>query len=143
MLIGLQYRILRKAFPRTPNSAATSSYERDSKLETLVGSEFFNQISGRVVTDFGCGEGSDVIEVARKGARRAIGIDIREGALEIAKQKARAAGVEEICLFALSTNELSDIIFSVDAFEHFGDPAAILEMMNALLGPRGEVVISW
>jgi len=52
-----------------------------------------------------------------------IGIDIREDVLQAARQNAVAKGVQETCLFACSTKELADIVVSVDAFEHFGDPA--------------------
>ena len=31
----------------------------------------------------------------------------------------------------------------MDAFEHFGDPAGILGIMNALLQPTGEVLVSF
>jgi SAM-dependent methyltransferase len=108
-----------------------------------MGDDFFDRIAGKVVIDFGCGTGSDAIEMAKRGARRVIGIDILENYLHAAKQKAVEAGVQEICEFVSSTHELADIVVSIDAFEHFADPAAILRMMNALLRPDGEVNISF
>jgi SAM-dependent methyltransferase len=96
-----------------------------------------------VVVDFGCGEGSDAVELAGKGARRVIGIDNREDVLQTARQKAIRAGVQGTCVFATSTNELADIVISMDAFEHFADPAEILRIMNALLKPSGEVLVAF
>ncbi len=108
-----------------------------------MGQEFFTHIAGKVVLDFGCGEGAESVEMAQKGASRVIGIDIREDVLKVAKQKALDAGVQNICVFATSTTELADLVVSVDAFEHFADPAEILRIMNTLLRPSGEVHISF
>jgi SAM-dependent methyltransferase len=110
-----------------------------------MGDDIFTRIAGKVVVDFGCGEGSDAVELAKKGAKRVIGIDNREDVLETARQKALSAGVQGTCtcVFATSTNELADIVISMDAFEHFADPAEILRIMNALLKPSGEVLVAF
>src|SRR6185437_7742697 len=49
----------------------------------------------------------------------------------------------EICTFTSSTEQLADIVVSVDAFEHFADPLQILRIMARLLKPSGEVIISF
>lgn len=72
-----------------------------------------------------------------------IGIDIREDILQLARQKAVSAGVQNTCLFASSTKEAADVVVSVDAFEHFADPAGILHSMNTLQQPAGEVLVSF
>ncbi len=112
-------------------------------LAVLMGSQFFARIEGKAVIDFGCGEGADAVEMALKGARRVIGIDIREEVLQAAQEKALKAGVQNNCLFATSTTELADVVVSVDAFEHFADPAEILRVMNTLLEPAGVVLVSF
>ncbi len=108
-----------------------------------MGNEFFSRIAGKVVVDFGCGEGEEAVEMAAKGAKRVIGIDIREEVLDLARQKARCAGAEGNCSFTSSTTELADVVVSIDAFEHFGNPAGILDTMSTLLKPTGEVFISF
>jgi SAM-dependent methyltransferase len=108
-----------------------------------MGKDFFTKIAAKVVIDFGCGEGSEAIEMAQRGATRVIGIDIRDELLETGRQKALAEGVQSICLFTSSTNELADIVVSVDAFEHFADPAGVLRVMSTLLQPTGEVIVSF
>ena len=45
--------------------------------------------------------------------------------------------------FGTSTNELADVIVSVDAFGAFSDPAEVLRVMDRLLKPSGEVFISF
>jgi len=108
-----------------------------------MGDEFFSKIAGKLIVDFGCGEGADAVEMTVRGAGRVIGIDIREDVLQTARQRALRAGVQNTCVFASSTNELADIVVSVDAFEHFGDPAEVLRVMDALLRPAGEVLVSF
>jgi SAM-dependent methyltransferase len=108
-----------------------------------MGEDIFARIAGKVVVDFGCGEGSDAVELAAKRAKRVIGIDNREDVLQTARHKAIRAGVQGTCVFATATNELADIVISMDAFEHFADPAEILRIMNALLKPSGEVLVAF
>jgi 2-polyprenyl-3-methyl-5-hydroxy-6-metoxy-1,4-benzoquinol methylase len=78
LLTNIQYRILKRLFPRPPDCCSGSAYERRSKLAVLLGDDFFASVAGRTVIDFGCGEGADAVEMAQKGARRVIGIDVRE-----------------------------------------------------------------
>ena len=141
MFTNLQYQILKKLSPGGPHCCGGGVYKGKSKLAVLMGDEFFPKIAGKVVIDFGCGDGNDAVEMAGRGAKRVIGIDIREDVLQAARQNAVAKCVQETCLFACSTKELADIVVSVDAFEHFGDPAGILSIMNHLLQPTGEVLV--
>ena len=143
MLTNIQIQVFKRISRRGPTGCDGSAYAGKSKLAVLMGNEFFADIAGKVVIDFGCGEGTDAVEMATKGAKRVIGIDIREDVLQAATRKARAAGVQSICSFATSTKELADIVVSMDAFEHFADPAEILRVMDALLQPAGEVLVSF
>jgi len=92
-----------------------------------------------------CPGGARAVE--RSGAARCrgrvIGVDIQEAFLQTARQRALAAGVTENCHFATAAEELVDVVVSIDAFEHFGDPAEILRIMSTLLKPDGEVIISF
>jgi len=143
MLTNVQYGILKKLSPGAPGCCSGRAYEGKSKLAVLMGQEFFARIEGKVVIDFGCGEGSEAIEMAQKGARRVIGIDIRENVLATARQKALAAGVQASCHFADSTEELADIVVSIDSFEHFSEPEKILVLMSTLLKQGGQVLASF
>jgi SAM-dependent methyltransferase len=143
MLTALQFRILKWIAPGTDDSFRGSTYEHKSKLATLLGAEFFNRIARKLVIDFGCGDGTDAVEMAARGAGRVIGIDIREEILHVARQNAVAANVQDKCTFTLSTEDRADIIVSLDAFEHFADPLAILVRMSELLKPSGEALLSF
>jgi SAM-dependent methyltransferase len=143
MLNDIQYTILKKISPGAPHSCSGAAYQGKSKLAVLLGEGFFDTIKGKVVIDFGCGDGTQVVEMAQKGARRVLGIDIRDGLLEAARQNAVAAGVQETCHFTSSAEERADVVVSIDSFEHFSDPAGVLSVMSTLLRAGGEVFASF
>lgn len=120
-----------------------SAYADRSKLEILLGPRIWEELQGKAVVDFGCGSGSEAVEVAKRGARKVVGLDIRESALAAARANARREGVEGICSFATRTDERADVILSVDAFEHFRDPGEILTIMRGLIKDDGCVIAAF
>jgi predicted RNA methylase len=58
-----------------------------SKVETLVGPGLFEKTRDKTVIDFGCGYGDQTIELAKRGAKLVIGVDIREEVLDAARRK--------------------------------------------------------
>jgi SAM-dependent methyltransferase len=141
VFVPLQVRILRGLFGS--GNPGTGEYPDGSKLSKCLGDGLLARVAGKTVIDFGCGEGATAVELAQSGARRVIGLDIREEVLRVARQRARAAGVDQICSFTQSTQDRADIIISLDAFEHFAEPASILQIMDTLLKPDGEVLASF
>jgi len=120
-----------------------SAYEGVSKIETLLGKKIWAETKDKVVIDFGCGDGEDAVEVAKRGAKRVIGVDIRERALANARKRAEANGVADRCVFTTQTDEKADVILSLDAFEHFDDPAEILRIMRQLLQDNGCIIAAF
>ena len=141
VLTELQVRVLKKI--SSSGVHCDTAPAGKSKLKTHFGAEFLNAIQGKCVIDFGCGKGFESVEMAQSGAERVIGIDVWPDVLESARRRATAAGVESRCVFATKTDELADMIVSLDAFEHFADPSGILELMASLLKPDGEVRASF
>jgi SAM-dependent methyltransferase len=72
-----------------------------------------------------------------------IGLDIRPVALDQARELAQDAGCGDRCEFAVSVVESADVVVSIDAFEHFENPKAVLDEMHRLLKPGGMVAISF
>jgi SAM-dependent methyltransferase len=135
------YRLLRAYCPDGETGYLTGEvYKGRSKIEVLFGPKIWEEIAGKVVIDFGCGWGEEAVDIAQHGAQKVIGLDLRERLLESARETARSAGVSDICTFATSTEEKADVIMSLDAFEHFDDPAQILKIMRGLLKPDGRVI---
>lgn len=139
----MQYRILKRISPGEPGYMSGEVYKGKIKIKALLGEHVFDQLRGKVVIDFGCGEGDDAIALAKNCARRVIGMDIRESVLERAREKARREGVESICQFCTNTGERVDAVVSIDSFEHFSDPCAALMKMYELLRPGGAVFASF
>src|SRR5438128_2412702 len=117
-----------------------SAYQDVSKLEHLLGPQIWSDLAGKHVIDFGCGEGAEAIQVAQRGARRVIGLDIRECILNVAREAAEQAGVSDRCVFTTETTERADVIISVDSFEHFADPGNVLRSMRSHLHDHGYVI---
>jgi 2-polyprenyl-3-methyl-5-hydroxy-6-metoxy-1,4-benzoquinol methylase len=119
------------------------AYAHRSKLATLLGEAFFDEIRGRTVIDFGCGAGDQSVEMAKRGAGRVIGVDINTTLLAAARKHADAQGVADRCRFMTTPDERADIVVSLDAFEHFDDPARILRIMDTYLAAGGKVIASF
>lgn len=94
------YRLL-KALGRQDSGASTKVYSTKSKIDILLGEQFIDRIKGKTVIDFGCGFGDEAIEMATRGARKVIGLDIREEVLLSARQKAQQVGIDDRCVFPL------------------------------------------
>ncbi len=138
------YALLRLIAPRNKASSQDTAEEKsNTKLKQFFGNNFFDLIEGKTIIDFGCGSGNQSLEMAQKGAAKVIGIDLQEHLLERGRQTAKQLGVADRCMFVTSTNELADIIISKDAFEHFYDPAAILNIMSSLVKPTGCVLAAF
>jgi SAM-dependent methyltransferase len=137
----LQYQILKKIAPGDPQTMNGSAYDGKSKIGVYLGDGLLDLVRDKIVIDFGCGEGAASLDLARCGAKKVFGIDIRQGALDRAASKAAAEGLAELCEFLTSTDTKADVIVSLDAFEHFEDPGAILEILHGLLKPGGCVML--
>lgn len=131
-----------------PDYQNAVSYDGKSKLEVLFGNDVWNEVAGKIAIDYGCGHGDQAIEMAQHGAKKVIGIDTWEKSLSKAKESAVRAGVSQICEFTGAEKDSlsdllpkADVIFSLDAFEHYNNPGLILEHMCTLLKPGGRVLV--
>ncbi|HKG22374.1 MAG TPA: methyltransferase domain-containing protein [Blastocatellia bacterium] len=136
------YQILKRLWPRGETGYLDgSAYESKNKLEALLGDDVWSKLEGKVVIDFGCGVGAEAIEIALRGAKRVIGIDKMEALLKIARDAAESAGVADRCHFTPAVNEKADVILSMDAFEHFEQPAEVLSLMRSLIRDHGRALV--
>ncbi|HEX8492573.1 MAG TPA: class I SAM-dependent methyltransferase [Pyrinomonadaceae bacterium] len=139
------YRLLCYLSPK-----GDSEYVADqstSRIEELLGAQIWNELKDKVVLDYGCESGLDAIEIARHGARKVIGVDTNEHAVGMATKRAEREGVGDRCVFTTRAGEdfdgSVDVIVSIDAFEHFADPAGVLRVMRRLLKPEGYVITTF
>jgi SAM-dependent methyltransferase len=120
-----------------------TAYIGRSKLEVLLGPRIWDHTRDKDVLDFGCGPGSEAVEIAEHGARHVIGIDLRQRWLDLGIEHAAARGVADRCTFAPEWSDPVDLIVSLDSFEHFADPAGVLAHMRGLLRPGGKVLAAF
>ena len=122
------------------------AYQNKSKLECLLGPTIWDDVRDKTVVDFGCGEGYEVVELAQHGVRKAIGVEPWPKWIASAKERIVAEGVADRCEILERWDESRpkvDVIFSLDSFEHYEDPAAILELMHRMLNPGGCVLVAF
>lgn len=134
------YKLLRRLVKVCPGNEVTTAYDGLSKMEVFFGPEIWRDLAHKTVLDFGCEAGIEAIDMAQHGVRRVIGLDIREEPLASARESAKKAGVEDSCVFTTQTNEKVDVVVSLDAFEHYADPLAMLKVMRRLLKDDGYVL---
>jgi SAM-dependent methyltransferase len=142
MLSALEYRLLRLIARHPPTTMSGGAYTGKSKLRVLLpGIE--SEIKNRVVLDFGCGPGEEVKEMALLGAKRVIGLDISAKWLHQGQEQVENAGIAGKCEFVGSVTNPVEIIVSLDSFEHFAEPEAVLRTMYSVLEPGGRVFLSF
>ena len=148
-LIGGQfgYRLLKRYWPDGKgipmNQGDPYARRGISELKAILGPTILNELRGKVVLDYGCGEGANALELAQSGCARVIGVDIQEHYLKEASNRALALGVQDRCTFTSYWSEPVDVIISTDAFEHFADPDKILRLMRRLLKPNGYLLTAF
>lgn len=121
------------------------------RLSSLFGERFSLSVKGSTVLDYGCGYGRTVVSLAKSDAGFTIGLDIRESVLQAGRMLVQQEKVGERCLFInvndtgaiASFKERIDVIVSIDGFEHYAEPEAVLRQMRQLLRPGGVAYISF
>lgn len=66
-------------------------------------------VSGRSVLDLGCGLGNLATALLREGASRATGIDLSPGSIEVARERARVAGLSGRATFEVGNAATADL----------------------------------
>ena len=99
--------------------------------------------------DMGCGSGALTLELARFVGGRVTGVDILPRYIDAAKAHARRSGLDSRVQFLCRDlggwvpEEKYDVLLSFDAFEHVGDPAALLKKMADFVTPGGVVALAF
>jgi ubiquinone/menaquinone biosynthesis C-methylase UbiE len=94
-------------------------------------------LRGRSLLDAGCGGGRYAIPAAKAGASRVLGIDFSEPMLELARRKAAAEGVGDVCRFVnadlLLGHDLEekgfDYAIAIGFFDYQADPGGALRAL--------------
>jgi len=132
----------------TPVNRVVNRYLRKSMRlryeRTLAGC---SPIEGRSVLDIGCGPGHYGVELARRGASEVLGIDFAEGMIQLARERARTAGVEDRCRFVLGDILEAEVAKKYDYtivmgfMDYVEDPHKVIERILAVTA--GKAFISF
>ena len=114
--------------------------------------EWINQhapLHGKTVLDVGCGGGILTDSMARKGTASALGIDLAEKSLSVAKLHALETETPNIDYRCVSVEDLAqeipasfDVVTCMEMLEHVPDPGSIIRACAQLVKPGGWVFFS-
>ncbi|MBE2999514.1 methyltransferase domain-containing protein [Nocardiopsis sp. HNM0947] len=103
---------------------------------------------GRTVLDVGCGPGSITVDLARRVAPgRVTALDSSESAVELTRQSAAEAGVDNVDFVVGDVHALEladdsfDVVHAHQVLQHVGDPVAALSQMRRVARPGGVVAV--
>ncbi|HKR13136.1 MAG TPA: class I SAM-dependent methyltransferase [Pyrinomonadaceae bacterium] len=96
-------------------------------------------IPERTFLDVGCGNGMYSLELARRGARKVVGLDIAEVMIGLCKNAAAEKNLDDRCTF-IQTDLLEwdnngvkfDVSFGIGLFDYISDPLPVLRKMREL-----------
>jgi ubiquinone/menaquinone biosynthesis C-methylase UbiE len=137
---------------RTVDSEAYQDW-RSSSLSTSWSAFSDAYVSGKDVLDFGCGDGSLSLFLAKeKHPRQIVGVEICATDLELAKAAlVRTPPPESVDVEFLfgSTDSVPapdnsfDTLLAFDCLEHIMSPGSILQDWHRVLRPGGRCLIEW
>lgn len=120
------------------SNALDSVFRKDMYDRFVFTIKHCEPIQDRTFLDVGCGNGLYSFELARKGARRVLGLDIAEVMISLCKQAAERDSLSDRCefiqtdLLAYDTNEKFDVSFGIGLFDYIKDPLPVLKKMREL-----------
>ena len=95
-------------------------------------------VKDRTFLDVGCGNGLYTFDLARKGARRILGLDISEVMIGLCKEASVKENLSDRCefiqtdLLEYKSNEKFDVSFGIGLFDYIKDPAPVLKKMREM-----------
>ena len=133
---------------RCPGKARLGVIARALQSTTIPLLERAGLRDGAACLDVGCGGGDVTLEMARlAGLRgRAVGIDMDEVKLALARDEAAVRGIENVAFHAFDVRAWDpeveyDIVYARFLLTHLPDPAAALHRMVKSTRPGGVVVV--
>jgi ubiquinone/menaquinone biosynthesis C-methylase UbiE len=113
-----------------------TSLRKEMRIRFEKTFEALAPMQGRSLLDAGCGGGRYAIPAAKAGASKVLGIDFSPSMLDLARQKATAEGVGNVCRFDLGdlltypvAEKSFDYAIAIGFFDYQQDPEAALRAL--------------
>ncbi|MEJ5988849.1 class I SAM-dependent methyltransferase [Ramlibacter sp. PS3R-8] len=97
-------------------------------------------LKDKAVLDIGCNEGFFCMEAVRQGARRVLGVDFKQEAVESARQRCPEAEFMKASWWDIP-DEKFDVIFFLSAIHYEREQLALLKKLATHLNPNGVLVL--
>lgn len=97
---------------------------------------------GKTVLDAGCGTGELAYLIAKKGARRVIGVDYSQEAIAAAKKTYQLPNLEFMCDDIVGVKGKFDVITTLGTIEHTDDPLGVLKHLKSMLTQKGSLIVT-
>ena len=128
-----------RAFDNLRESADVEPYEFSNLVHDYEGS------AGKVVLDYGCGNGYVLAQYARHGAE-VHGADVADRAIELARTRFALLGLQGAFTRSNGANVpyedgFFDIACSMGVLHHIPDPAPVVWELHRVLKPGGKLVV--
>jgi SAM-dependent methyltransferase len=110
------------------------------RLEWVL--EHSGDVTGKSVCDLGCGTGRFMIQYAKRGARRMVGLDSAPTMIARAKELMAQAGVADRCelrvenILECRTDEVFDVTIAVGVFDYVSDGVPFLSRIRKITRGR-------
>lgn len=108
--------------------------------------DLMGDVRGKSVLDIGCGPGHLLINIAKKGALKVVGIDLSPKMINIAKNKLREGGIKNGKVKVVNTNEEFprgfDIITALGVIEYYEEPLDFMLKLIGSLNQDGKLIVS-
>jgi 2-polyprenyl-3-methyl-5-hydroxy-6-metoxy-1,4-benzoquinol methylase len=104
--------------------------------------EMLEPFDGKTVLDIGCGSGPYVVEAAKRGCKKVVGLDMAEGMLDLAKKRAEKAGVLDRCDFIKGTfpqdvpHQTFDYSITMGVMDYISDAKTFLNVLATTVTER-------
>jgi 2-polyprenyl-3-methyl-5-hydroxy-6-metoxy-1,4-benzoquinol methylase len=99
------------------------------------------------VCDIGCGSGRFVTELAKRGAKRVVGVDVAPEMIRLARELVQKDGVSDRCEFTVAdienwtTDERFDFVIAIGFWDYIADPRSRLRKIRGIT--KGTFLSAW
>lgn len=97
---------------------------------------------GKSVLEVGCGTGLLSYMIAKRGAKKVVGIDFAKSAIQLARKKYRHPHLKYYCEDIKNYRGIYNVIVFMGTLEHMDDPFTVIKRSKKYLKSKGSLIIT-